>query len=75
MEFKGVVNHEMKVNFQGFLTKKFDELILNVISNNDSNINEIIEEEVSNYLLHEMNIKINDVFLDIIKGGINDVKS
>lgn len=52
IKFKGAVNHDVRVDFQDFLKNKYDEMILNIILNGSKDVNVIIEDEISNYLLY-----------------------
>ena len=70
VEFKGEIPHEVRKAFQRSLAYKFEYIKVNLILTRfgGSEINQLIEEEISNYLLRGLDKKINRIDLNLIKG-------
>ena len=71
VEFKGSVGKTIRGDFQINLKNDMDNKMANIKLNyNKWYINDVIEKELSTYLLHEISKKIEDIDLKLIKVGV-----
>ena len=70
VEFKGCIQKELREDFQYFLGKNMNRIITNIKLIHDFNVELIVEEVISNYLLEEIDKNINGIDLILIKKRI-----
>ena len=67
VEFKGEVSRSIREDFQKNLSDKIRDITLTSITDGTDNIGNLIENNVSNYILDELNTIICGIELSIIK--------
>ena len=69
IEFKGEVNHLMRIGFQKFLTNEFENMMDDLMANvaDVRKIHDIIEDRIGSYLLNNIDKKIQDIDLILIR--------